>query len=708
MSLDIQAIVEHLRAPPFNRSEGLVDFSKKSPLELLQVVSDVFALIDDNHRKDVREEAAKGKEELTTRMMQFITVLGYKTAIEDPNFGVQFMNGNPDAVYPFLLWLLENFPTLRTRGFLARYLVPLSIPEEHFADAAVVSMYQQYTMRQAEFKEIHRQLEEVRRGAADPAHLQQEVSQLEHEKEQLHSKLESLRNKIAKNAEYASVDFDEMLAATNLLRQEQEQEAKLHQDAQEQRHRLAHAEQVRAQTARRFQEMNQSDMATMEPNRLLQRLRDEVAERRAHLEERVEGDIADSEKTLKQLIKLANNTADFTPDDVHELQRENHELHAEIEELQKRREQQSAAAPDSKVAFIRARLTGVEKQREKLAAEVASLQEEQREAEQELRSVTAEFKQLTGATAAASVGPDGRPRPQTDAQMKEYMNELARKTQRYKTLKAELEHERSEIAILVRTEEILRSRAANLSEFNAAQERKLGVVGYGQTQEQLEAIAAQTNAVNEGKGATLEELSEIIERIKASMLRKKDKLTPQITELRGVRAEFEAIEQVYRKKKAQYDNVSLGFESERLKLEQDVQSNAQAVADDQSHFHFLNAFAQVTTARQIQVAKEFQFKDLYEKAIAAQEAGTKQLRQEKKTVSEKHDEHVKQRALFGALKTILQKKLDITRNPNAGSATSTSSAAQKQQGYQAPQRGSGSASYLDELAEETNRLVLEQ
>jgi len=295
--------------------------------------------------------------------------------------------------------------------------------------------------------------------------------------------------------------------------------------------------------------------------------------------------------------------------------------------------------------------------------------------------------------------------------MKEYMSELNRKTQRYKSLKAELEHERSEIGVLVRTEEILRSRAQNLTEFNAEQERRLGVVGYGQTQEQLEAIAAQTAAVNEGKGATLEELSEIIEQIKASMLRKKDKLTPQITELRGVRADFEAIEAVYRSKKAQYDNVSLGFESERLKLEQDVQSNAAAVADDQSHYHFLHAFATVTTAKQIQVAKEAQYKELYEKAIAAQEAGTKALRLEKKTVSEKHDEHVKQRALFGALKVILQKKLDITRNPQLGQITGggaggQSSAAAAQQQKQ-PQRGSGSASYLDELAAETDRLVFD-
>lgn len=75
MSVEIKEIVTLLRQPPFNRSEGLVDFSKLSPLELLQVVNDVFALIDDRQKKDIRDEP---KEAMTARMLEFVTVLGYK------------------------------------------------------------------------------------------------------------------------------------------------------------------------------------------------------------------------------------------------------------------------------------------------------------------------------------------------------------------------------------------------------------------------------------------------------------------------------------------------------------------------------------------------------------------------------------------------------------------------------------------------------
>ena len=72
---DIKSIVDYLKGPPFHRSESLVDFSKKSPVELLQVVNDVFAEIDSQQKKDIREEQ---KEQTAIRMLEFVTVLGYR------------------------------------------------------------------------------------------------------------------------------------------------------------------------------------------------------------------------------------------------------------------------------------------------------------------------------------------------------------------------------------------------------------------------------------------------------------------------------------------------------------------------------------------------------------------------------------------------------------------------------------------------------
>jgi intraflagellar transport protein 81 len=410
------------------------------------------------------------------------------------------MRGDPLTVYPFLHWVLEGFEKNKTRGYLARYLRPFSIPEEHFADNQIVNMYQQYQTRQSEFKEMHIQLEEVRKTASNPKALQQEVTQLENEKEQLHNKLEKLNNKIRENPEYKDVNFEEMLKVTNQLRQEQEQEAKLHQDLEEQRNKLMRAEQIRNSTARKFQEMNHSDMARADPLKLIAKLRSEVAERRQYLEEKLDGIIQERERSLKNLAKIANNSQDFTQDDVNDLLREKHDLTQDVDDLLQRRENSSAS--DSKVTFIRDRLAAVEKKREKLLESIAELEDEKSSAEADLKKAQAEFKQLTQSTEEATL-PGGQARPKTEAQMKEYMNDLNRKTQKYKSLKAELESERTEIQILQRTEEILRSRDQNLAEFTAQQEKRLGVVGFSSAQDNLEAVSSAKASIDTHKGQFL-------------------------------------------------------------------------------------------------------------------------------------------------------------------------------------------------------------
>jgi intraflagellar transport protein 81 len=48
------------------------------------------------------------------------------------------MRGNPAVIYPLLYWLLQRLAELKKRSYLARYLRPVDIPEEFFADASLV------------------------------------------------------------------------------------------------------------------------------------------------------------------------------------------------------------------------------------------------------------------------------------------------------------------------------------------------------------------------------------------------------------------------------------------------------------------------------------------------------------------------------------------------------------------------------------------
>ena len=74
---EIKFIVEALNAPPFNLKLTLIEFHGKAPLELLQIVNDLFTALDPRHKIDLRDEA---EDQMATRMLEFLMILNYKGA----------------------------------------------------------------------------------------------------------------------------------------------------------------------------------------------------------------------------------------------------------------------------------------------------------------------------------------------------------------------------------------------------------------------------------------------------------------------------------------------------------------------------------------------------------------------------------------------------------------------------------------------------
>lgn len=61
-------------------SESLVSFDEKSPVELLQLLSDVFSLLSPVHKRDVRDETP---EQTVFRLMDFLLrILYFKVTID--------------------------------------------------------------------------------------------------------------------------------------------------------------------------------------------------------------------------------------------------------------------------------------------------------------------------------------------------------------------------------------------------------------------------------------------------------------------------------------------------------------------------------------------------------------------------------------------------------------------------------------------------
>ena len=76
---------------------------------------------------------------------------------------------------------------------------------------------------------------------------------------------------------------------------------------------------------------------------------------------------------------------------------------------------------------------------------------------------------------------------------------------------------------------------------------------------------------------------------------------PQIKELRSVRQQFQELEHTYLNLKSAYDNVAVGLESERLKLEAECESRQNECVREESRFHYYHAMVSIADVRKQKV-----------------------------------------------------------------------------------------------------------
>lgn len=636
----------------------LVQFSRKQPLELLQLLNDVFTDLDKEHKSDLRDE---DKAQYSQRMLTFVlSVLNYKPH-DVQKFSRQLVEGDQEAIHPLLFWMMDNLDSLKKRAYIAKYLQTVEVPEEMFADDAVVQLYQEHKALQQDFKEIHRATDQTRNEKMDPQELENEINQLNDEHQQLTTKLTSLREKV-EGPEFNQFDFEAVLKSTHELRKEQEEMAKLQQLLQEEKQKQLQAEQDYMMARARLRRLEDQELPRQDPRRLLTQAQETLEDSRTKCNEKLEKELRAKQKTFRELSDDLSSEP-MMEDEVDHLEQDIHNLRLDVQQLEEKRDRLLQDS-DGKMGFFRDRAIAVEKKRRQMGEQVQELEEEKNELEQELKGLDSSLQELVV---------DGE-KPKTDAQMKSYMKELQGKTEIYKQKKTILMATSDEVKVLEHTEDILRSRDPNIQEFNEQQEKSAG--GYQSTQEKLQDVSTAKNAVDQNKGDTLDEISRVVASITQTLRTRKTKLAPQIKELRSVRHKFEEVEKEFNKNKKIYDNCALGLNTERLGLEQELEMMTTNIMEEESSYHFMTCLSTVSDARQTQCAQELSYnvgedklnekyktyKDQYETTIADIEKLAKKLRQDKVTVGETHNDHVEQRSMFVNLRQIMDLKLKLQQD----------------------------------------------
>merc|ERR1712137_71250 len=245
-------------------------------------------------------------------------------------------------------------------------------------------------------------------------------------------------------------------------------------------------------------------------------------------------------------------------------------------------------------------------------------------------------------------------------EFKNYAASLRDKSAKFKKLKVELSDLRGEVAVLLRTEQILQAKDPTPP-------------GMRETEAMLEKASVNKSEVDKAKGKTLDEISAIVKRIESQLKEKKNKLAPQIKALRSVRQNFQTVESHYIQKKNNYDQAKSSIDAEVSRVSSEVKRLEGEVQDAAQQYHELNMQLnvcesqlqrsqreQLCVRKEESCSKDFQtLGELYTDKLLKLDESCREFRKQQKHVKETHESNLKQKKMFTQVEQLLMVKLKV-------------------------------------------------
>uniref|UniRef100_A0A3P8RRC0 Intraflagellar transport protein 81 homolog n=1 Tax=Amphiprion percula TaxID=161767 RepID=A0A3P8RRC0_AMPPE len=634
MSEQLKFIVEQLNKEPFKKSFNLITFDTLEPMQLLQILNDVLAEIDPKQALDIREEMP---EQTVKRMCALLGMLKYKppgNLSDVSSFRQGLVTGNKPVIHPILHWLLQRVPELKKRAYLARFLVKLEVPAEFLQDDAEVN------------KRYHKECEQLRTSGFSTAEIRRDISAMEEEKDQLIKRVERLKKRVESVSNH-----QRMLEQARQLRVEKEREESLTHQKQEQKNQLFQAEQRLLRSQQQLKDMRQA-ATDANPESLMKRLEEEIKVNSYMVSEKLPKELEGMRRTVHYLQKVALEPA-MGEADLQELEDKIKEADSQINHLIEKRMMRNDPMDDN-LTLYRQQASIIIRRKESKAEQLQEAREELAAAERELRQRSSQAQ-----------GSDGEEVIRGD-ELKRLLVKLRGKGTVYKKKRQEIAELKAEYGVLQRTEEILKQRHETVQQKLQTMEAEKGISGYSNTQEELERVSAMKSELDEKKGRTLDDMSEMVKKLNSMIVEKKSALAPIIKELRSLRQRCQELSQEYEEKKAQYESCAAGLESNRSKLEQEVKALREETAQKENRYHYINSMSEMQMRRAAEEMKAYvssdpqerkkAIREVYMKNISEQELLGKKLREEQKMVRDSHSANMEQMKMWCDLEQLMECK----------------------------------------------------
>uniref|UniRef100_A0A452TN89 Intraflagellar transport protein 81 homolog n=1 Tax=Ursus maritimus TaxID=29073 RepID=A0A452TN89_URSMA len=515
MSDQIKFIVDNLNKEPFRKNYNLITFDSLEPMQLLQVLNDVLAEIDPKQVVDIREEMP---EQTAKRMLSLLGILKYKppgNATDMSTFRQGLVIGSKPVIYPVLHWLLQRTNELKKRAYLARFLIKLEVPSEFLQDETVADTNKQYEELMEAFKTLHKECEQLKTSGFSTAEIRRDISAMEEEKDQLIKRVERLKKRVE-----TVQNHQRMLKIARQLRVEKEREEFLAQQKQEQKNQLFHAVQRLQRVQNQLKSMRHA-AADAKPESFMKRLEEEIKFNFYMVTEKFPKELESKKKELHFLQKVVSEPA-MGHSDLLELESKINEVNTQINQLIEKKMMRNEPI-EGKLSLYKQQASIISRKKEAKAEELQEAKEKLANLEREVSVKTNQTREFDGTEVLKG------------DEFKRYVSKLRSKSTVFKKKHQIIAEFKAEFGLLQRTEELLKQRHENIQHQLQTIEEKKGISGYSYTQEELERVSALKTEVDEMKGRTLDNMSEMVKKLNSLVSEKKSALAPVIKELRQLR-----------------------------------------------------------------------------------------------------------------------------------------------------------------------------
>lgn len=648
MSDTLKFIVAELQKEPLNMNFNLISFDSLNSEKLLQILTDVLAILDSNNKLDIRTEEP---EQTTIRILGMLRILKYKPGPEltPTAFRQGLVQGDKHVIHPILEWIFQNTEDLKKRAYLAKFLVKVEVPPDKLGDADLAALYEQYEKLIDDFKMVHKESEILKNNGTTTAELRTDIEAMEKEKEIVIKRIEKMQRRV-ENLH----NKEAMLEAAHALRLEREKEKEIVSQKQEQQTILSHTEQRAQRLQKQLKEMRHAAIGAT-PEGMLQRLEEETNVLMYIVNQKLPKEIESKRKEVQTLQLVASEPA-MGRGDLESLKEKIEAVNREVSQLLERHLASNNPA-DDKLAPFRQQAAIISRKKENVVEQLSELRSRVSALEEELREKQGQLKEIAGEIILRG------------EEFKQYVNKLRARSSVYKRSRAELSAMKAETGVLTRTLEILKSRDETLLRGLSIQEAQHGVSGFRVTEERLEKVSGEKAAIDQEKGKTLAEMSAYVLQLNQSISSRKAQLAPIIKELRPLREQCQEITAEYEQKKQIYDSTAAGLESTTAKIEQEVQNLRDELNSGESARELIKAESAIANVKLECVEEEMRYyvsnspadknKSLREKLshlITEQEKLSRQLKDDQRLVKENQANRERQMKLWADLKKLMECK----------------------------------------------------